>query len=144
MSEFDLYEESNKSTIKASQTSPIQLLFKSIWSELNSNGQSSKEQTQNCLLNISPLILSNVTEQSLFSRVIIHTKFFIPSPSISSSQISGIQSLSISHLYLEIVQFFSAFSQISTEFTWTVHWFIKAIHLFTSIALVNILSHAVI
>ena len=88
----------NKLDIVDSHLSHTQLLFISSWSSFTSNGQLSKEQTQNCFLNISTFIFSAVIEQSLFSRTIIHIKFFFPSPSISSSQISGILSPSISHL----------------------------------------------
>ena len=134
---------SNNLNDSSSQISHTQLLFKSVWSEFGLNGQLSKEQIQNCCWNKSDLILFESTEQSLFSRVIIHTKFFTPSQSISSSQISGIPSPSWSHLYLDNFQSFKSCKQTSTEFICTVHWFVKATHLFTSTEFVNILSQAV-
>ena len=88
----------NKSDIEESQASHIQLLFISTWSAFQSNGQLSKEQTPNCFSSISTFTLLDVTLQSLFSLVINHIKFFFQSPSISSSQISGILSQSLSHL----------------------------------------------
>ena len=139
---FDKNED-NKLEIELSQISQIQLLFKSVWSKFDTKGQLSREQTQNCFFNKSGLRLFSPKEQSLFSYKKIPTKFFIPSPSISSSQISGILSQSKSHLYFERVPFFTAFSHISTEFTWSVHWLTNAIHLFTSTELVNSLSQAV-
>lgn len=45
---------------------------------------------------------SNIIEQSGFSDVISHSKFFFPSPSISSSHISGIPSWSISQRYVSL------------------------------------------
>ena len=87
-------------------------------------------------------MFSTQSEQSDFSFNIIPIKFFTPSPSISSSHISGILSKSWSHLYFDNVPFFNAVSQISNEFIWTVHWFISATHLFTSTKLVNNLSPA--
>ena len=128
--------------IKVSHKSPIQLLFKSDWSEFFTNGQLSNEHTHNSFFKEAKFILSIHIEQSLFSTEIIPTKFFIPSPSISSSQISGILSQSMSHLYCQSVQFLIAFSHKSEEFIWTVHWFTNATHLFTSTELVNNLSHA--
>ena len=89
------------SEIKLSQKSHTQLLFKSDISIPWLNGQLSKEQTQKCFLRISTFILFEEIEQSLFSFVIIHIKFLSQSPSTSSSHISGIQSLSMSHLYFD-------------------------------------------
>ena len=128
--------------IESSQISQIQLLFRSDWSGFEAKGQSSNEHTHNCLFNKSEFILFSQNEQSLFSDEIIPIKFFTPSQSISSSQISGILSQSWSHLYLESVQFFIKVSHKSTEFIWTVHWLTKAIHLLTSTEFVNNLSQA--
>ena len=88
----------NKSDILDSHISHTQLLFISNWSSFQSNGQLSREQIQNCLFKTSIFILFAVIEQSLFSCVISHIRFFFPSPSISSSHISGILSPSLSHL----------------------------------------------
>ena len=66
--------------------------------EFDSKGQLSKEHTQNCFFNKSELTLFSPKEQSLFSYKRTPTKFFTPSQSISSSQISGILSQSKSHL----------------------------------------------
>ena len=141
--QLDVLDKDNNSETNASQISPTPLLFKSDWSELEVNGQLSKEQTHKCSLNISISILSTPNKQSFLSLATIQIKFLTPSPSMSSSQISGVQSLSISHLYFESVPFFIAISHTSAEFIWTVHWFTNATHLFTSTELVNNLSHAV-
>ena len=97
----------------SSQESQNQLLFTSNWLTLLLIGQLSRLQMFLCNKKTSLFMLSVVIEQSLFSYFIIQIKFFIQSQSISSSQISGIQSLSISHEYCEMVQSIIAFRQIS-------------------------------
>ena len=135
-------DEAKNLDIVSSQTSQIQLLFKSDWFEFEINEQLSNEHTHNCFFNKSEFIFFSQTEQSLFSYKIIPIKFFTQSQSISSSQISGILSQSWSHLYFDSVPFFIAVSHISNELTCTVHWLTKATHLFTSTELVNNLSQA--
>ena len=98
-----------------SQLSPNQLLFISNWELLLLIGQLSRLQTFLCNKNISLFILSAVIEQSLFSYFINQIKFFVQSQSISSSQISGIQSLSISQEYCERDQFIIAHKQTSVS-----------------------------
>ena len=66
----------------------------------------------------------------MFSYLIIQIKFFIQSQSISSSQISGIQSLSISHEYCERVQFIIAPKQVSVSAIAIVDMVSKSKHSF--------------
>ncbi len=86
------------SATKPSHTSHRQLLLISIWSGFTWNGQLSREQISLCNNKISLFMFFDVIEQSSNSKLINHIKFGSQSPSISSSQISGIPSRSISHL----------------------------------------------
>ena len=94
-----------KSLTILSQASQKPLLFTSSCDVLLLIGQLSKLQVFLWERNIFLFILSAVIEQSVFSFLIIQIKFFIQSQSMSSSQISGIQSLSISQENFQRVLF---------------------------------------
>lgn len=94
-----------------SQTLPYQFLLSSAWSALTLKGQLSILMPwaacwcSYCSRGILVFWLS--IAQLGFSYKMSHMRLLVPSPSMSSSQMSGILSRSISHLYLEISQHLS-------------------------------------
>ena len=120
----------HKELAMPSQESPYPLLFTSSCVLLLLIGQLSKVQIFLWYKNVLWFIFSAVIEQSLFSYLIIQIKFFIQSQSMSSSQISGIQSLSISHLYFHKLLFIIASKHTSCSEIISVAVVSKSIHSF--------------